>query len=469
MKKAHLKWFLPLSVLVALLAIACFLETGVVKKYVTEHALTKISETVSGRLFSSDLILKTAVDYNDAVSLEFGRLNYGTDKEVIVEILDRLAKNEKVFFSIICDSEGNGFDNKGKTVSIRDESYYDEIRDNYAKGGSGFVFVRENGLALKGSVAIVNRVTFEDEAKGYLITYIDRSVSEGVLGVMEIANFGAIVTMSGDILVATASEGDEEWERIPGHIPLEKIKLSISQNSNYISEIEDYGYVLLVTSIATSSGAVMFFDYDRMNDVIKADMKNYYMFVAVLFSIVFIYIVSALITLLVSKRVIWKKSRRMREDIKRDEVTGLYSRDGAIYEIDKFISDPLVKGGILFYIVVENFTRMRMEKGEEAFDRAITDFAEILKVNFRVSDIVGRMGDDGFVIFMKDIVDEKEVRKQTDEFQLLMYDIRNDSAKSGSKLDVCFGSAFYPGEGKSAGELIDAALKNVEVSRKTII
>lgn len=470
MKKAHLKWLFPLLSLILMLTVACLIQGGVAKKRAVDLALLRVSNEVSNRLFESDLVIKTAIDYNDALSDAFKRLNFDTDKVVMVEIISGLERVDCVDRVVICNSEGNGYDDRGNAVSLRNETFFDYLKENYAKGGSGIIFVYDDGIVKSGSIGVVNRVTFADDAKGYLVSFVDRNASENVINSMEMSNIGAIVSINGDVTATTSGAPSniiDFWSQIPEGVPKDSIKLSLTQKNNLISEIPGYGYVVVVASTVTAGGAMMLFDYDNIDRLTHNTMLLHYHFVFILAMIIAIYIALAIATLVVSRLLMEKRTSRMSNEFKKDEVTGLYSKDGCLYEIDRYISESLIKGGILFLVMVENFARIRVEKGDEVADRAIRDFSDTLRNNFRSTDLIGRISDDSFVVFMKDIEDEKEVRRETDQFQMAMYDLRVESNKGGKALNIYSGGAFYPGEGKNAGELLESAMRGVEVSRKT--
>ena len=127
---------------------------------------------------------------------------------------------------------------------------------------------------------------------------------------------------------------------------------------------------------------------------------------------------------------------------------------------------PFLKKGLLFCLYVENFTRLRTSKGDEAANKAIQVFTDKLSQNYRASDIIGRMSDSEFVIFMKDISETKDIRKQVDELQLFLYDIRTDVFRDEEGINAIAGGVLYPDKGDNAEELLGAAREAMEKSKK---
>ena len=85
---------------------------------------------------------------------------------------------------------------------------------------------------------------------------------------------------------------------------------------------------------------------------------------------------------------------------KTDELTGLLNRRGFLelgqQTID--IAVTLNQGGMVIFGDMDGLKKINDTYGHDAGDRAIKAEADILKKNFRASDVVGRIGGDEFVI-----------------------------------------------------------------------
>ncbi len=83
-----------------------------------------------------------------------------------------------------------------------------------------------------------------------------------------------------------------------------------------------------------------------------------------------------------------------------DELTGLLNRRGLLELGQQTIDIAVVlnQGGVVIFGDMDGLKRINDTYGHDAGDRAIKAEAEILKKNFRASDIVGRIGGDEFVV-----------------------------------------------------------------------
>ncbi len=80
------------------------------------------------------------------------------------------------------------------------------------------------------------------------------------------------------------------------------------------------------------------------------------------------------------------------------------------------ISLALRQGGMVIFGDMDGLKNINDNYGHDAGDRAIKAEAEILKKNFRATDIIGRLGGDEFVIIAPDLTEENlgRIRKNID-------------------------------------------------------
>ncbi len=85
-----------------------------------------------------------------------------------------------------------------------------------------------------------------------------------------------------------------------------------------------------------------------------------------------------------------------------DIFTGLYNKA----TIEALIGEEVIKGaGIMLLLDIDDFKSINDRFGHEAGDRVLKYFSDLLLNIFRKSDIVGRVGGDEFMIYIKDTAD----------------------------------------------------------------
>jgi diguanylate cyclase (GGDEF)-like protein len=144
------------------------------------------------------------------------------------------------------------------------------------------------------------------------------------------------------------------------------------------------------------------------------------------------------------------KHVKMQQEIRnltlRDELTGIYNRRGffALVEHQFNMAKRSKTGLFMLYADLDNLKIINDTLGHQEGDRALIETADILRNNFRQSDIIARIGGDEFVVFpvgtSADCVDIILGRLQK---TLVAYNAGNNR---GYLLSISAGISFYDPE-----------------------
>ena len=473
MRRFVLKLIVPIVLLFVMVGVACYAYYLNLKKNAAKDELYLMADAISENLYSADMLLKSVMDYQDHAAIMTKHLNFYTDKKSIEEQLSFIAKTEDVIVSLVCDGSGEGYNVKGEMVSLKGEEFFDTVKSSYSKGGSGLISIVNSEKYPDRPIAVINQVSFSDNVDGFLITIMSlRSFPEKVFGTNHMVDRAAVVSLGGNIISEdpsttgyTGEYASNFWDDVPDNLPVDNVKLNISRKTKYIAEIEDYGYVVVAPSKVTAGAAIIFLKKAVFDRDIKIKLWGYRRFVFGLYFVLVLFVVTMLLIHFADKQIRLRLATRSSRESKADKLTGFYNKSGVIEEVAKYTEAANAKQGIVFAIYMDSFSKMRQEVGNEAADLAIKDFTERLSQNFRISDILGKLSDDEYVIFLKDIVTDKDMRKQVDELQMLLYDIRTDEAGKGVSLNFVVGAAVFPADAKSSERLLDCALEALEMAR----
>lgn len=146
-----------------------------------------------------------------------------------------------------------------------------------------------------------------------------------------------------------------------------------------------------------------------------------------------------------------------REQLKTDIFTGLYNKNYVITAVNEYLATPKrFSSSSILIMDVDNFKEINDTKGHLFGDKAIAVIANILKQEFRTSDIVGRFGGDEFIVFMKDLqtksIVENKAQKLIERFKDPII-IDNQSIH----VSISIGISFYPLDGTTFDELFEKA------------
>ena len=106
-----------------------------------------------------------------------------------------------------------------------------------------------------------------------------------------------------------------------------------------------------------------------------------------------------------------REELRIRRQSERDSLTDLMNKGCTEACIDVYLRQYPGRGA-LFMIDVDNFKLVNDSFGHQAGDRVLKELGQTLASLFRGSDIVGRVGGDEFVVFMKDVTKRRTVRQK---------------------------------------------------------
>ena len=471
MKRSHLRWFIPIVLYFIVVVIILGVYKGIIYNRAAIAKLTEIALAVGEEVRDRDIELCEAISAVSMSGRAMSLYNIGYNDNQIKSLLNYLVDETELTDVLVCDAEGRGYDYLGKDISIGEKTYFPSIVSEYSKGGTGMVLPDGDESARNTACLMVTGVRFANRDSGYLVGSVPvETISDRLFREHYIMDKVAIVTINGNILVDGKggrpddfSESASFWEQLPPGISKETIKLSISQKNVYMGKVEDYGYVIVSPYCSAGGGAVVLIRESAMETMVKDSMDTYNseairLIVASAFLIVLV-IITYYLSDLIEKAM--KKKKYAAHDL--DELTGLLSKQSAIVEIKSYSEPGDNKKGLLFMLELGDFSETRDQKGEAFADEKIKEFANSLFGRYRATDVVARYSDDRFLVFLKGISDQKDIRKQTDEMQLFLHDSRFFDADR--EITVNAGAAVYPDNGRNAPDIINAAERALERSK----
>lgn len=139
--------------------------------------------------------------------------------------------------------------------------------------------------------------------------------------------------------------------------------------------------------------------------------------------------------------------KKMEEELRSlsltDELTGLYNRRGffTLFEQQVKMAQRQRKGIHMIYADLDGLKVINDTFGHQTGDRALTETAAILKMSFRESDIIARIGGDEFVIIMVGSTQES-IDFIIQRFYKTLEDY-NAMARSQYRVSISVGMVYY--------------------------
>jgi diguanylate cyclase (GGDEF)-like protein len=123
-----------------------------------------------------------------------------------------------------------------------------------------------------------------------------------------------------------------------------------------------------------------------------------------------------------------------------DDLTGLYNRRGFFYFLEQYIKEAnrAEKSFFLFYMDLNDFSKINNHYGHIKGDKVLVEFSEILRNTFRDCDIIARVGGDEYTVFPASCDDHQDSIKDR-----LFSNIAKYNENSEVKISVSIGIAYY--------------------------
>jgi diguanylate cyclase (GGDEF)-like protein len=141
-----------------------------------------------------------------------------------------------------------------------------------------------------------------------------------------------------------------------------------------------------------------------------------------------------------------KLQEKVRTMAVTDELTGLYNRRGFFSLVEKLLQlcKREKKGIFMLYTDLDGLKKINDTFGHKEGDMALIDIADILRNNYRESDIIARIGGDEFVVIPIGTT-EDSAKIATSRLQKNI-EIHNSEINRSYKLSLSFGIAYYDPE-----------------------
>ncbi len=469
MKKTHLRWIIPMIIYVTILMVILLNAKNIVYNKAATAKQYQIALTIENAVHDIDLSITRSLSAmgmcGDAMASY--SLNYNNNQTQT--LLRTLVDETELESAYVCDVNGDGYDQDGNKVSVSSEPYFEDMVSEYSRGGMGLVIADHPDGTVITECYVVVGISFGKKETGYLVATLPIvTLSDQLYRDKYILDKMALITLSGDILAESLAFIDKEnssalfWDQLPKEVSKDTIKLSISQKKPYMAEAPGYGYVIVCPFLTANGGAVALVTTDAMKVMVRDDLSAFYIVLLQILLLTLFLILMVVAAHHIGDYVGRKLMDKRYQEKELDKLTGLITRDCAIKEITAYTEESDENKGILFIVDLPDARLGRTARGDAFIDEKIKEFAAFVRQSFRTTDVVARYDENSFLIFLKDITQQKDIRKQMDHMQMFLHDTR--FYDDDIEIAACAGAAFYPDGEKSVLEVIESAEKALEKS-----
>ena len=149
-------------------------------------------------------------------------------------------------------------------------------------------------------------------------------------------------------------------------------------------------------------------------------------------------------------------NQRLIDKAERDPLTKLYNKTATKTLIQSFLRTDSRDTYDAFIIVdVDNFKQVNDTLGHLFGDSVLVDIAQEMQDLFRSNDVIGRIGGDEFIVFLRGMNHKSHIASKADDICKIFNLIYSDD--DGMKISGSLGIALYPADGSTFDELYKKA------------
>ena len=150
----------------------------------------------------------------------------------------------------------------------------------------------------------------------------------------------------------------------------------------------------------------------------------------------------------------------------RDTVTGLWNYSGVSKEINDYLENDGKNGyHALLLIDLDNFKEINRQSSYVIGNDILRDVADKLRLELAGGNVLGRLDDDNFLVFINDCPDAEQRNSLIEEIfksVRLTYSLKDEDMP---EISSSVGIALYPSDGKDFDELYNKAYRAVEIAK----
>lgn len=155
-----------------------------------------------------------------------------------------------------------------------------------------------------------------------------------------------------------------------------------------------------------------------------------------------------------------KKQIDLRNKAERDSLTNLYNKGTTSKKIGEYLFENPGSKNALFIVDIDNFKQVNDHFGHTFGDAVLCELSERLKSIFRSDDVIGRVGGDEFIAFVKNVSGNKAVILKAAEICRAFQSSYKSNDRTNCEVSASVGIALCPAHGQNFQDLY----KNADVA-----
>jgi len=393
------------------------------------------------------------------------------------ELLQGAVDSSGAVFGYVADSEGNAVDIKGNSFSVWENG-------DYAQALTGVQLISEIGDMESGAGTIAFYAPVSDKGTMTGVVCLQYPAEQftqlapladydGQTTYCLMRNNGTIVcTIGGTRVVDVDTSLFDVITDVRDHARNSEVKrfrqnVEGKKTAQALAVIDGKEYFLNSVPVEINSWNVL--EIHSGQYYAKATERFYDPTKRVLlrlFIALFLFLAAVIILNILNKTLYNRNAMELQNRADMDLLTGLFNKMATERRIQEHLEGQgKDEPAMLCVLDIDNFKKINDTLGHAFGDQVLATLGVKLKAQFRSSDIIGRIGGDEFIVFLKKIPNDDIMNKEADKLMTFFKDFKaGDYVKYSATASV--GVAMYPEDGKTFEQLYKAADKGVYHSKQ---
>jgi diguanylate cyclase (GGDEF)-like protein len=454
--------FLPISFLLVLIFLLLY-KFGMTSK-TAAHLVVEDELAIETANFTIQIheelnvMTKMGIAFRDMlVNMPVESLNDAT------QMIGTLCNNSKAYMVVYCDKEGIGVTHSGIKVNVAKDNFLHQSSEQY------YAYIQKENIMQAEAVVSIIPVVKKGTTDGYILMYYsvshirklfkNNTAFDNAFMIFSVDD-GVVITSEGlnekpeegSTLFEVLSKLDSEAETGT----LKEAAENMNSASVFLKKQDDERYVIFIPVEINDWYIAIGYEkalYDQMLMNEWADIRKLITYLLVLI-IVFIVVMSG-ITLTIQE--IYKKhNKKLQKEANTDLLTNLYNKMTTERMVTQYFEENPNRGALLLVVDIDDFKGINDTMGHLAGDEVLKSIGCFLKEKFGEYNVLGRVGGDEFIIFLKHLDTEEvlcvEMKRAGDLFKA--FPKRGDHLE---EITFSIGAAKYPKDADNFEDLYQIA------------
>ena len=475
-KSVIASWVIPGAILVIAVVIMVFNFTTKSSSDAMEAVSRNLikSTQVYGEKFIHELdILSKVAGPVRAIAEREGNWDEKFEADM-TEILDSCTDAYRIIF---CDASGKGVDGKGEEVDIGNEEYFQSVRQSE---NATYIYSEINNpedSSVNKSVVVIERVVGES-GKGYLLLFYSMEEFKGLMSKADFDSdsFLTIVDSEGNILGAAGAVNSKllrdgnllEAIRPENAEAARTIKNRLDNGSRGTTAVNVQGESCTLAYVPLGENrweVILGVSQNYVDKQVSLQWENTKNMLFYLVIAIFVFICLVVVINIISKIRTNEKKKELEDKADTDLLTGLTNKLATERKIKEYMAQNPESQSMLFVLDVDNFKKINDTMGHAFGDEVLRSLGQQIGAIFRATDIIGRIGGDEFMIFLKGVSEKDSVRREAKKVEQFFKNFQaGEYVKYAATASI--GVAIFPQEGNDFETLYKAADQGLYKAKK---